>query len=135
MNASGRLVKQDDLVGRGAAGTASLESYFVEHSGLDFEPEIHSGDVFLFTVPHGHQITVPSHIADGTFIAESGIYLIATGVELKLRKLRLQRKSPEKMGLAIILPDGNTEAAVLHGAPRGLILFGRVTWRSGALPT
>jgi hypothetical protein len=132
MSAPGRLIKQNDLVGRGAAATASLESYVVEQSGLDFEPEIHCGDVFLFTVPHGHQITVPSLVADWTFIEESGVYLLAIGVELKLRKLRLH-KDAAKESLAILGPNGKTEVA-LSGVPRDLILFGRVTWRSGALP-
>jgi transcriptional regulator with XRE-family HTH domain len=120
----GRLIYRYDIVG---VAPATLESYVVEKSGLEFPPEIVAGDIFLFTVPHGHEVVEPSNVQTWDFIEESGIYLVATGVELKLRKLRRQKESVQ-----VISPSGKIEA-ILSGTPRDFIVFGLVIWRSGAI--
>jgi hypothetical protein len=122
---SGRLLKKADVIGR---TDISLESYIVENSGLEFEPDIKATDVFLFSVPHGHQVVQPSDVESWTFINEQSIYLAAIGAELKLRKLRRQKES-----IQVIAETGKAEMA-LTGRPRDFVLFGPVVWRAGSLP-
>ncbi len=122
----GRLIKQSDLIGKTPA--LSLESYVVEDGeGLEFEPEVHAGDIFIFSVPHGHQVVKPSNVEHWDFIEEAGIYLVASGVELKLRKLRRHKESVQ-----VVAPSGKVEMT-LTGRPRDSIVFGRVIWRAGVL--
>lgn len=122
----GRLIKQSDLIGKTLA--LSLESYVVENGeGLEFEPEVHAADIFIFSVPHGHLVVEPSNVEHWDFIEEGGIYLVAVGVELKLRKLRRHKES-----VHVIAPSGKVEAT-LTGSPRDFIVFGRVIWRAGVL--
>jgi transcriptional regulator with XRE-family HTH domain len=122
----GRLIKQSDLIGKALA--LSLESYVVENGdGLEFEPEVHAGDIFIFSVPHGHEVVTPSNVEHWDFIEEGGVYLVAIGVELKLRKLRRNKGSVQ-----VIAPSGKVEAT-LTGRPRDFILFGRIIWRAGVL--
>jgi transcriptional regulator with XRE-family HTH domain len=122
----GRLIKPSDLIGGKAP--PSLESYVVENSGLSFPPEILVGDIFLFTIPYGHKVVEPSNIESWDFVEEGGIYLVAGGVELKLRKLRRQKEVIQVIG-----PNGKVETT-LTGRPRDFILLGRVIWRSGLIP-
>ncbi len=124
----GRLIKTDDLIGKAPA--LSLESYVVENGeGLKFEPEICEGDIFIFSVPHGHEVALPSNVERWEFLEEKeeGIYLVASGVELKLRKLRRQKESVQ-----VLTADGKVEMR-LTGKPRDFIVFGRVIWRAGVI--
>ena len=122
----GRLIKQSDLIGKAPA--LSFESYVVENAdGLEFEPAVRAGDIFIFSVPHGHHVVEPSNVEHWDFIEESGIYLVAIGVELKLRKLRRHKDSVQ-----VITQAGKVETT-LTGRPRDFILFGRVIWRAGVL--
>jgi len=120
-----RLIYKDDILGK--AHLASLQSYVVENSGLKFPPQIIAGDIFLFTVPQGHQVAKPSDVKAWNFLEQDkgGIYLIAIGLALQLRKLRRNKGSVQ-----MIDPDGKVET--LSG-PQDFILFGRVIWWSGAL--
>lgn len=53
--------------------------------------------------------------------------MVASGVELKLRKLRRHKESVQ-----VIAPSGKVETT-LTGRPRDFIVFGRVIWRAGVL--
>jgi len=120
-----RLFKRDDLTGRyaGSGKTTAVDGT----DGLEFEPEIHSGDVLLFDHPVWHEPLVPS-MAREWELQESAIYLVADGVNLKLRKLQNRKDT-----VLVIDSRGKTER-VLTAAPRDFILFGPIVWRAGILP-
>lgn len=120
-----RLFLQSDLVG---VADVSLVSFALEGANdLGFEPEVHPGDILIVSVPHGHDVVRPSMVETWDFIDEAGIYLVADGRPLKLRKLRRHKES-----LQVVDDQGRIERT-LTGAPRDFILFGRVIWRGGVI--
>jgi hypothetical protein len=121
-----RLFWQDDIVGKAAVGVKTTAVCGTE--GLEFEPEIHSGDLLLFDHPRWLEPLVPSLARDWE-LQESGIYLVADGVDLKLRKLHKRKDN-----VLVIDPRGKTERT-LTGAPRDFILFGPIVWRAGVVPS
>jgi transcriptional regulator with XRE-family HTH domain len=125
---TGRLFKQSDLVEK---ARASLKSYAVENHPLEFEPIIKAGDVFLFTIPHKHQVARPSAVETWDFISKDGdheVYLVADDATLKIRRLNRRRHD----SVEVQLPNGKVEQT-LAGTPRDFILFGLVIWRGGVI--
>jgi hypothetical protein len=118
-----RFFKQDDLVEVGiAGGVMAIEGC----DDLDFEPEIHGGDVLIYEQPRGHNPWVPSSV-DAWDLHEDAIQLIGDGVALRLRRMHKLKGT-----IAIIDPTGKVERK-LAGSPRDFIWFGPIVWRSGAL--
>lgn len=120
------LIRQTEIDAIGIGGGVFAVGGAEE--GLDFPPRVTTGDTLLIEMPQGHVIERPT-LAEGWPIEEGSLYLIAEGVELRLRKLQRGKDGT----VSVIQADGRVEKVRLTGAPRNVILYGRVFWRAGLL--
>jgi hypothetical protein len=121
------LIKKSPLYGAEIDGPAFAIGGAEE--GLDFPPEVRTCDTLLIGIPRDHEIEHPTMI-EAWPIRQDAVYLVADGAQLKLRKLRRNKDET----LSVVTADGTVESK-LAGAPRNFILYGRVVWRSGVLPS
>ncbi|MGH9342975.1 MAG: helix-turn-helix domain-containing protein [Terriglobia bacterium] len=119
-----RLMKRSDLY---MAEVSSGEIAAVEGCGeLDFEPQIRGGDVFIFERPIWHS-PIRQSFVDAWELRDDLIYLVADGINLRLRKLQKHKGS-----VNVIDSNGRIERT-LRGSPPDVVLFGVVVWRGGII--